>query len=405
MGSPAPCIWSDRGQTCRGSVTDSVQYWRTSGLETLRDWPTQSNVDGSMDSASKENLELEQIEHLEDVREDWTRLAEAAGHPFASWDWNAAWWGRFGLGKRLYSFVCRDRTGDAVAILPLYIAGNRPLRVARFLGYADLHSPVCASADRALAARAMREVMGRSGGCPVVVAERLPSAQGWGELLGGRLLARQQNPVLRLGGMSWEDFLASKSANFRGQVRRKERRLIEEQGLTFRLADQASRLTEDLDALFRLHALRWGDKSTGCFEGDQGEFQRDFAVAALQRGWLRLWFAEIAGEQVAAWYGWRFAGAEWYFQAGRDTRWDHYSLGFVMLAHTVREACRDGVSDYHFLAGPDAYKWRFAQEDPGAESRLLSSGPIAGIASLAVEVANSLPASARQRVLRISSPT
>jgi CelD/BcsL family acetyltransferase involved in cellulose biosynthesis len=118
---------------------------------------------------------------------------------------------------------------------------------------------------------------------------------------------------------------------------------------------------------------------------------------------LRLWFAEIGGQQVAAWYGWRFAGAEWYYQAGRDPRWDNYSLGFVTLVHTVREACRDGVSAYHFLAGPDTYKWRFAQEDPGAESRLLSSGPIAGIASLAVRAADTLPASARQRVLRMAN--
>jgi hypothetical protein len=51
-------------------------------------------------------------------------------------------------------------------------------------------------------------------------------------------------------------------------------------------------------------------------------------------------------EQVAAWYGWRFAGAEWYFQAGRDPRWDAYPLGVVTLVHTVREACRDGKSAY-----------------------------------------------------------
>ena len=209
--------------------------------------------------------------------------------------------------------------------------------------------------------------------------------------------------MLRLAGMSWEDFLASRSSNFRGQVRRKERRLIEEQGLSFRLADDTSRLADDLDTLFRLHALRWGKASTGVFEGDLGKFHREFAASALHQGWLRLWFAEIGGEQVAAWYGWRFAGAEWYWQAGRDTRWDDYSLGFVMLAHTVREACRDGVSAYHFLAGGDAYKGRFTQDDPEVESRLLSSGPIAGLASVAVKIADSLPASARQRVIRITN--
>ena len=354
-----------------------------------------------MESPPADEISLEPIESLGDVYEEWSRLAQETGHPFATWEWNATWWRWFGLGRELFSFMCRNRHGDAVAILPLYVAGRRPVRIARFLGYADLQSPVCAAADRPLAARALREVMGRRGGCPLVVAERMPCDQGWGELLGGRLLRRHETPVLGLEGIGWEDFLASRSRNFREQVGRKERRLVREHGLTFRLSD-ATHLSGDLDALFHLHAARWGGESTGVFEADQGMFHRDFARTALDRGWLRLWVAEISGEPVAAWYGWRFGGVEWYFQAGRDPSWDRYSLGFVVLAHTIREACRDGVSAYHFMAGGDDYKSRFTSGDPGAESRLLSAGPIAGTASIAVRVAGSLPSAARQRVLGVA---
>ena len=47
-------------------------------------------------------------------------------------------------------------------------------------------------------------------------------------------------------------------------------------------------------------------------------FHREFAAQALRRGWLRLWFLEIDGKPVAALYGFRFAGAESAYQAGRD---------------------------------------------------------------------------------------
>ena len=259
---------------------------------------------------SAAELRLEKVERLEDLREDWTRLAPETGHPFATYEWNEAWW-RLSPGDRpLEVFAGRDGGGRVVAILPLYLATRRPVRVARFLGYADLMSPICAPGDRPLAARAMREVTCRDD-VRLVVAEKLPSADGWGELLGGKLLATHHDPVLRLDGMSWDEFLASRSRNFRDQARRRERKLVREQGLSYRLCDDPERLPADMDALFRLHDARWGEESSGVFDGTGADFHRAFADAALRAGWLRLWLAEVGGETVAAWYGWRFAGSEW----------------------------------------------------------------------------------------------
>jgi CelD/BcsL family acetyltransferase involved in cellulose biosynthesis len=346
----------------------------------------------------------ERVERLEDVGEDWRRLAEGAGHPFATFEWNLAWWRRFGEGKELFTFACRNDAGEVAAILPLYVAVSRPLRMARFLGYADLYSPICAPENRALAAAALRELTGKGrDSCRVIVAERLPGDQGWDQLLGGKPVATHHDPVLDFKGRSWDEFLASRSRNFRQQLRRRERRLVEERGLSFRLADDPERLGADLDALFRLHGERWGEETSGVFDGARAEFQRDFAFAAMQRGWLRLWLAEIEGEVIAAWYGWRFAGSEWYYQAGRDRSYDRYSLGLVLLAHSVREACNDGARAYRFLAGGEEYKWRFADRDLRAESRVIGSGPLAGLAKAAVAAAVALPSGSRRRLKRAAS--
>jgi CelD/BcsL family acetyltransferase involved in cellulose biosynthesis len=342
-------------------------------------------------------LQLEQIERLEDVREDWDRLAVATGHPFATWEWNAEWWDRFGGGRELYSFVARDGEGVVRAILPLYVAARKPFPVARFLGYVDLHSPICAAADRSLAARALRQLTRSPHRCRLVYAERLPGDQGWGELLGGRQLQAGNDPVVRIGGRSWEEVLATRSRNLRQQLRRRERRLLEEHDMVYRLALDPERLAADMDVLFRLHAARWGEESTGVFEGDRGAFHRRFAAAALERGWLRLWLAEIRGEPVAAWYGWRFANSEWYFQAGRDPAFDRLSVGLALFAHTIREACRDEMDSYRLLAGLESYKLRFADGDLGTETRLVGPEPLAALGWAGVRATRVLPAALRRR--------
>jgi CelD/BcsL family acetyltransferase involved in cellulose biosynthesis len=331
-------------------------------------------------------------------------MAEAAGHPFATWEWSRGWWDRFGTEARLRTYVCRDEAGGIRAILPLYVARLGPLQTLRFIGDGDLRGPICAPADRSIAAHCVREAILPDRDLPrLLLAEQLPGEQEWPRFLEGRLLRVHPDPVLPLAGTSWEELLASRSRNFRQQVRRRERRLVEERGLTFRLSTDPRHLEADLDALFRLHAMRWGEASSGVFEGERGDFHRDFAVAAQRRGWLRLWVGEIGSEPVAAWYGWRFAGSEWYYQAGRDPRFDDLSLGFVLLAHTVREACADGATAYRFLAGAEPYKWRFATGDLTAESRLFVRGRLGRLAGLPIAAAARAPRSVRRRLRRLSA--
>lgn len=343
---------------------------------------------------------VERVETLDEVREDWERLEAEADHPFATWDWVAGWWRRLGEGD-LYCFNCRGEDGGVAAILPLFAGRRGPFRLARFIGEGDLRGPVCGPGARCTAAAGLRQVVGTGAEqIPLLVAERLPGGQGWGERIGARRLATHPDPVLPLRGVGWEDFLASRSPNFRQQVRRRERKLVEEHGLEFRLSEGEERFDEDFSTLVRLHAQRWEGGSSGVFAGERGEFQREFAAAARARGRLRLWIAEVDGEPAAAWYGWRFANQEWYYQAGRDPRHDDLSLGFVLLAHTVRAAAEDGVDAYRFLDGGESYKWRFAEGDLEAETVALGRGLSGRLGALAAAAAARAPSGARGRIAR-----
>jgi CelD/BcsL family acetyltransferase involved in cellulose biosynthesis len=185
----------------------------------------------------------------------------------------------------------------------------------------------------------------------------------------------------------------------RSALRRTERKLVEEQGLTFRLASEQERLDEDMRTLFRLHDSRWGAESTGIFAGPGADFHLDFAHAALERGLLRLWLAEIDGQPAAAWYGFRFAGVDWHLQSGRDPQFDRLSVGTTLFVHTLRSACEDGMGAYHFLAGDEGYKMRFAEEDAGAESWLIGARPATAVVGTAVRLRGAvLGARARRAV-------
>jgi CelD/BcsL family acetyltransferase involved in cellulose biosynthesis len=271
--------------------------------------------------------------------------------------------------------------------MPLCVRGRRPLRLARFIGYgpADQLGPVGPPEAMPAAFAALERQ-----GWDVLLAERLAAGHG----LRGRSLRQESWPVIGVPEGGWEEYLAGRSRNLRSQVRRKERALARDHGLGFRLCDDPARLGDDMETLFRLHRARWGEEGSDALEADRAAFHRDFAAVALERGWLRLWLAEAHGEPVAAWYGFRFGGAESYYQSGRDPAWDRTSVGLVLLAHTLREAMGDGMREYRLLRGAEAYKDRFATEDPGVETVAAGRG-----AALGAVVAR-LPRPLRSRLLR-----
>jgi CelD/BcsL family acetyltransferase involved in cellulose biosynthesis len=325
-------------------------------------------------------LTLEPLDGLSAAREEWTALAQRAGNLFATWEWADAWWRVYGEDRPLAVTGCRDEDDRLVAILPLYVARRGPVRMLRFIGHgpADQLGPVCAPEHRRATADALRRLLAdRRELWNVMLAERLAPAEGWTGLLGATVVHHEESPTLQIGGRSFDEYLASRSRNFREQVRRRARKLAREHEVVFRLSD-AERLDADLDTLVRLHDARWSDSEdeTSAFDESRQSFHRAFARSALERGWLRLWVLEAEGKPVACWYGFRFAQIDWYYQSGRDPDWERESVGFVLLCHTIAAAFDDGMLEYRLLRGGEGYKDRFASDDPGLETVALARGVV-----------------------------
>jgi CelD/BcsL family acetyltransferase involved in cellulose biosynthesis len=190
----------------------------------------------------------------------------------------------------------------------------------------------------------------------VFLGRHLPGTVDWATSLDARLVHADASPVLQIAEPDWDAVLASFGTGLRREIRYDTRRIAREHDVRYRLCTDPEELDRDLDALFELHAAQWGPGSS--FIGHEA-FHRAFAAIALERGWLRLWTLEVDGQPRAVKLNFRFAGAEYSYQGGRDPAWRGPSLGLVNLANAMKAAVEEGAREYRFLRGGERYKFRF----------------------------------------------
>ncbi|MHB8658205.1 MAG: GNAT family N-acetyltransferase [Solirubrobacteraceae bacterium] len=338
------------------------------------------------------------LDSLEAAAGAWRALAASSGNIFSTWEWAETWYRHFGAGRRLTIALVNEP--EVRAIVPLVRARGGPLGLMRFVGFglADQLGPVCSPE---FAGRALSSVLPLLKPGELLLGDRLGGDCDWRTGVGVHLVHEEANPSIDLTAAgSWQSYLATRSPNFRQQVRRRERRLSA-LGLRFRLADDPSTLGRDLDLFLELHAARWGSDSPA-FRGARSSFHHDFAALALRQGWLRLWIAESGQAPVAAWYGLRFDGIEYYYQAGRDPAWDKHSVGAALLEHSIREAFADGMREYRLLRGSEHYKDRYATHDSGVFTVVTGRGRAAhSVGALLATLGRSARA---RRLLELEGP-
>jgi CelD/BcsL family acetyltransferase involved in cellulose biosynthesis len=311
---------------------------------------------------------IEPIADLAAARPLWTDLAERSGNIFATWEWADAWWRHFGDDDDPCLYACL-RDDEPFAIAPLCRERKGRVNMLRFIGHGvgDVLGPICAPGDQTAAAAAIvTGVRGQEGRWTALLAERVSAETA--TTLGGVLLNSETNPSLSIDGRTWDEYMASASKNLREKVRRNTRKLEREHTLAFELCERDEQVEPMMRTLFELHRMRWA--ADGSFGRESViPFHLDFAATALKRGWLRLWTMRIDDEPAAAWYGFRFGEVEAYYQSGRDPRFDRFSVGFLMLARTIKGAFDDGLGSYGFLRGDEPYKDRFATSTETLETR------------------------------------
>jgi CelD/BcsL family acetyltransferase involved in cellulose biosynthesis len=158
--------------------------------------------------------------------------------------------------------------------------------------------------------------------------------------------------------------------------------------VVLRQTEDPETLDADLDTLFGLHATRWQDASSFA---PNAAFHRAFARDALANGWLRLAILDVDGHPAAARYDFRMGSVHLAYYSGRDTAWASESVGLVLRVLTMRRALEEGVREYRFLRGGEAYKYRFATSDAGLVTVAQTRGVRGRAAALAITKAAGRP--------------
>lgn len=328
---------------------------------------------------------LTDADELAALDEEWTALAELRCNPFVSPDWFWAWLRNCGSRDRPFVPVLCTAEGRLLGLIPLVASARMGMRALAFAGaeFGDYFHPAAADVDEVVTARAAAVLLAeRRQEWSVLVADYADDRSHWI----AALAASETKPMkiipyhgrvskLRsvvLSGLTWDDYLASRSSNFRSQLGRKERGLARDHEVIYRSTDARS-LSVDMETLFDLHARRWAQGRSTIFSTPaRRAFHQDFARAALARGWLRLWLLEVDGAPIAAWYGWRLGNRYLYYQAGFDPIWATHSPGLLLLAHTIRAAIEEGAATYDMLLGDEAYKARFASVERTAQTLVMT---------------------------------
>jgi CelD/BcsL family acetyltransferase involved in cellulose biosynthesis len=309
-------------------------------------------------------LKIDCVSKITELERPWKMLAAASERAtiFQTWEWSAAWWRHNKTGKRLVALVLEEN-GVTVGLAPLFRAAG----VLRLVGtggsdYLDL---LALPGKEAVVAEGVAQWLQSNRHRwlwadlqqvpPESVAQRLPDAQLWqGETC----------PFLPLPE-SYEAFLKSLGKKLRQNVGYYERSMAKQHALSLRLATPET-LTDDMQAFFELHQLRWrGRWMPGAFASQAARaFHTAAAESLLESGNLRLHTLRLDGQPVAALYCFHKHPTTYYYLGGFDPTLSKLSPGTVLTAKAIQHAIEaDGATTFDFLRGDEGYKYRWGAQD------------------------------------------
>jgi CelD/BcsL family acetyltransferase involved in cellulose biosynthesis len=321
-------------------------------------------------------VELADLDRLGPLEDEWRRLAVRRGNGFLTPDWCVAWAHHYGEEQVPFVPVLRDPAGTLRGLLPLAMPRSGHPRVCRIAGanLGDRFHPIGEpEAEADVAAAAGEALAGAPEPWSVLSLDHVQVDTPWVEALGdatGRRLSSRSRiaaplPLIDIAAHeSWDAYLATRSSNFRQQVRRFARRAAREAEVRVRRTESAAALETDMRTFFALHDKRFGERGGSSLSADRARsFHLDFAGAALEQGWLRLWILELDGGPAAAWYGWRLGERYSYYNSGFDPAFAALSPGLVLISAVIESAFEEGASEFDFLLGEESYKYRFAERE------------------------------------------
>jgi len=317
---------------------------------------------------------LADLERIEALAPEWHALACACREPLATPAWVLTMW-------RLLDREAQDprvlvvRDGERlVGLAPLAVDPRHPRRGAWRLLSGDIPRtvPLALPGREWEVAGAVARTLAEQRPRPAVLAlESVSAASVWPLALAEQWPVRMRpwsrryftmsSPTVALTQASFDDWLGSKSSNFRGQMRRMRRKFAQAGG-TGRFSTQET-LHDDIAALVRLHAGRWEGRGESSIVAGGAELAEAFEAvgrALLDDGGFRLRILELDGEAISAQLFAAAGGDVIYYNGGWDERHAQFKPAMLGILDAIEDAFARGEQRMDLGPGAQPYKLRFA---------------------------------------------
>jgi CelD/BcsL family acetyltransferase involved in cellulose biosynthesis len=318
------------------------------------------------------------LEELDGLRTDWQALhsLNPQHSPFQSWSWSTAWL-RHLAGTHELQIICgRDDRNELVFVLPLVLVSpenGAPSVCTNVCGYGPdcsdyigcLRTPELDDELAVVTGNAIDRYVDRS---VRLVMPSLDGNSGFPNELRGTMsnlgratwLRRHHScPAIALPG-SLDEYLAGLSSNFRSQLRRHHRKVVEHPEVELKPVDVdgASSFAREL---VRLNRTRMRDK--GIESSFEVEAFRNFfldAVPGLAREGIAWMDTIVNGDKVlAAALTLLHADRMYFYAAGFDGSASALRPGTALHLEVLMRGIERGYVRYDFLRGSEPYKYRW----------------------------------------------
>lgn len=315
------------------------------------------------------------LEVIEDARAflefqwEWTQFTRrlATPTPFQTPEWLGTWWRHFGSGA-LRVIVFRD-SGNVVGVLPCFLHEWNGKRQLSLIG-----SGITDDLDPLFQPDSTPAIL------PTLDA-RLKRWTDW-DLCDWQDLS-EGTPLRALGEtvrgtpssavaleQPFEAFLSSRPRPLRRSLRHDGAKAEAIAPVKLEVCDTAR--PELLDALVRLHRLRWEKAGeTGMIAANRSEpFLREAADRLAHCDALRIFTLRWQDRVTAIILAFRNQATLFGYLSAYDPQFEEFGFGRELLARTLRHTQESGYRRWDFLRGNEPYKFDWGAR-PAARCRLL----------------------------------
>lgn len=166
---------------------------------------------------------------------------------------------------------------------------------------------------------------------------------------------------LRFENADWQQFKTALPRNIKESLR-KCYNSLKRDGHTFtlRITSNPVEVPDAIDRFLTLHHSRAQLKHTNVFATPQSRaFLHEYATRMAERGQLRIFELEVAGEVAAVRLGFVSQGELYLYYTGYKQEWSRYSVMTTTTAEAIKWAIENGYGIVNLSAGRDVAKTRW----------------------------------------------